>query len=128
MSGSLMGTALSGLRAAQIGLNTTSNNIANVNTQGYNRQIAGLSEAKGTNAGGLFAGSGVSVTGVQRQYEQYLSTQLNDANSELGASTSHLAQISQIDNLLADGDAGLNRPTIRPILRHARPCWVMLKA
>ena len=109
MSGSLMGTALSGLRAAQIGLNTTSNNIANVNTQGYNRQIAGLSEAKGTNAGGLFAGSGVSVTGVQRQYEQYLSTQLNDANSELGASTSHLAQISQIDNLLADGDAGLNK-------------------
>ncbi|ART64434.1 flagellar hook-associated protein FlgK [Kushneria marisflavi] len=109
MSGSLMGTALSGLRAAQIGLNTTSNNIANVNTQGYNRQIAGLSEAKGTNAGGLFAGSGVSVTGVQRQYEQYLSTQLNDANSELGASQSHLAQISQIDNLLADGDAGLNK-------------------
>lgn len=109
MSGSLMGSALSGLRAAQIGLNTTSNNIANVNTEGYNRQITGLAESKGTSAGGLFAGSGVSVTGVQRQYEQYLSTQLNDANSELGASKSHLAQISQIDNLLGDGDAGLNK-------------------
>ncbi|MFC0338523.1 flagellar hook-associated protein 1 FlgK [Kushneria avicenniae] len=109
MSGSLMGSALSGLRAAQIGLNTTSNNIANVNTEGYNRQITGLAESKGTSAGGLFAGSGVSVTGVQRQYEQYLSTQLNDANSELGASTSHLSQISQIDNLLGDGDAGLNK-------------------
>ncbi|REC96336.1 flagellar hook-associated protein FlgK [Kushneria indalinina] len=109
MSGSLMGSALSGLRAAQIGLNTTSNNIANVNTEGYNRQITGLAESKGTSAGGLFAGSGVSVTGVQRQYQQYLSTQLNEANSELGASQSHLAQMSQIDNLLGDGDAGLNR-------------------
>ncbi|WP_438767238.1 flagellar hook-associated protein FlgK [Kushneria sp. TE3] len=109
MSGSLMGSALSGLRAAQIGLNTTSNNIANVNTEGYNRQITGLAESKGTSAGGLFSGSGVSVTGVQRQYEQYLSTQLNEANSELGASKSHLAQMSQIDNLLGDGDAGLNK-------------------
>ncbi|SPJ34872.1 flagellar hook-associated protein FlgK [Kushneria phyllosphaerae] len=109
MSGSLMGTALSGLRAAQIGLNTTSNNVANVNTEGYNRQITGLAESKGTSASGLFAGSGVSVTGVQRQYQQYLSTQLNEANSELGASKSHLAQISQIDNLLGDGDAGLNK-------------------
>ncbi|GHC33619.1 flagellar hook-associated protein 1 [Kushneria pakistanensis] len=109
MSGSLMGTALSGLRAAQIGLNTTSNNIANVNTQGYNRQITELTESKGTNTGGLFSGSGVSVTGVQRQYQQYLSTQLNEANSELGASKSHLAQMSQIDNLLGDGDAGLNK-------------------
>ncbi|WP_456267390.1 flagellar hook-associated protein FlgK [Kushneria sp. AK178] len=109
MSGSLMGSALSGLRAAQIGLNTTSNNVANVNTEGYNRQIAGLAESKGTSAGGLFSGSGVSVTGVQRQYEQYLSTQLNEANSELGASQSHLKQISQIDNLLGDGDAGLNK-------------------
>ncbi|WP_445621598.1 flagellar hook-associated protein FlgK [Kushneria sp. Sum13] len=108
MSGSLMGTALSGLRAAQIGLSTTSNNIANVETKGYNRQIIGLSESGGTSASGLFAGSGVSVTGVQRQYEQYLSTQLNDANSELGASKSHLAQISQIDNLLAD-DGGINK-------------------
>lgn len=108
MSGSLMGTALSGLRAAQISLNTTSNNIANVNTEGYNRQITGLTESKGTSAGGLFAGSGVSVTGVQRQYQQYVSTQLNEANSELGASTSHLSQMTQIDNLLADDDSGLN--------------------
>lgn len=108
MSGSLMSSALSGLRAAQTGLSTTSNNIANVDTEGYNRQNMLLSQSGGSYAGGLFSGSGVNVEGVQRQYQQYLSTQLNDASSELKASESHLSQISQIDNLLADDGAGLN--------------------
>lgn len=103
-----MSTALSGLRAAQTGLSTTSNNIANVDTEGYNRQSMSLSQASGSFAGGLFSGSGVNVDGVQRQYQQYLSAQLNDATGDLGASESHLAQIGQIDNLLADDDAGLN--------------------
>ncbi|MFC0267316.1 flagellar hook-associated protein FlgK [Kushneria aurantia] len=105
---SLMNTALSGLRAAQIGLNTTSNNIANVNTEGYNRQLVNLSEGRGSYAGGLFSGSGVNVDGVQRQYQQYLSTQLNQAQSDQSASRSHLDQLQQVNNLLADDEGGLN--------------------
>ena len=40
MSVSLYNTGVSGLLAAQQQLATTSNNIANVNTEGYNRQRA----------------------------------------------------------------------------------------
>ena len=38
MSNSVYGIALSGLNAARAGLSTTSHNIANSNTVGFNRQ------------------------------------------------------------------------------------------
>ena len=38
----LAGIALSGLRASQTSLSTTSHNIVNVDTEGYSRQTTGL--------------------------------------------------------------------------------------
>ncbi|HET7312722.1 flagellar hook-associated protein FlgK [Salinisphaera sp.] len=99
----LFGIGLSGLGAAQAGLTTTSNNISNVNTPGYTRRRALLAEVANSNGGG----GGVTVTGIQRQYAQFLTAQLNDAQSTASATESHLNQISQIDNLLGDSDAGL---------------------
>ena len=48
---SIYAIGLSGLNAAQNALNTTSNNIGNVNTAGYNREQVILGEARG--AGGV---------------------------------------------------------------------------
>ena len=98
----LFGIGLSGLGAAQTALATTSNNISNVNTAGYSRQTTGLSTTFAGNGQG-----GVRVTGVERQYQQYLTSQLNDAQSRSTAIDTHLDQISQINNLLGDSDAGL---------------------
>ncbi|OHV12018.1 flagellar hook-associated protein FlgK [Kushneria phosphatilytica] len=108
MSSSLFGIGLSGLRASQIALNTTSNNISNVDTEGYNRQITQLSQNTGSSAGGSFSGNGVTVTGVERQYQQYLNNQLNSAQSTQSALSANLSQATQIDNLLADNEAGIN--------------------
>lgn len=98
----LFGIGLSGLGAAQSGLATTSNNISNVNTPGYSRQKTTLTT---TMAGG--EQNGVRVTGVERQYQQYLAGQLNDARSTSSGIDTHLGQISQINNLLGDSEAGL---------------------
>lgn len=98
----LFGIGLSGLSAAQAGLSTTSNNISNVNTPGYTRQTTQLEQVAGGNDPG-----GVRVSGIQRQYAQFVTTQLNDAQSTEAATTSHLDQISQIDNLLSDSESGL---------------------
>lgn len=98
----LFGIGLTGLGAAQSGLATTSNNISNVNTPGYSRQKITLST---TVAGG--EQNGVRVTGIERQYQQYLAGQLNDARSRSSGIDTHLGQISQIDNLLGDSEAGL---------------------
>ncbi|WP_110665430.1 flagellar hook-associated protein FlgK [Salinicola halophilus] len=101
---SLYSIGLSGLNAAQSALSTTSNNITNVYTEGYNRQLIQLGE----NGSGGALGSGVNVNGVQRQYNAYIGTQLNQANSREAALETYSQQISQIDDLLADGDSGLN--------------------
>lgn len=90
---------LSGLNAASAAFNTASNNISNVYTPGYNRQIVSLGE--------LPAARGVNVQGIQRQFDSYIAQQLNSANSKTSALDAYQTQVSQIDNLLADQDSGL---------------------
>jgi len=96
---SLFTIGLSGLNAAQNALNTTSNNISNVYTPGYNRELTVLGERN--------AGGGVRVNDIQRQFDHYVANQLNAATSKASGLSSYQTQISQIDNLLADQDAGL---------------------
>ncbi|WP_420433864.1 flagellar hook-associated protein FlgK [Hyphobacterium sp.] len=63
----ILGSALSGLQASQVGLRTASNNVANVNTPGYARVETGFS-TRVLNG----VGFGVSVTGVMRVSDAYL--------------------------------------------------------
>ena len=101
-------TGLSGLNAAQAALVTTGQNTANVNTPGYNRQSAEIASAGGTYQAGVgFFGNGAKVVNVTRSYDQYLTVQLNQAQSSNQALGTYYTQISQIDNLLANQKAGL---------------------
>ncbi|MEE2526117.1 flagellar hook-associated protein FlgK [Hyphobacterium sp. HN65] len=63
----ILGSALSGLQASQIGIRASSNNVSNVNTPGYARVEAGLS-TRVVNG----VGFGVSVTGVVRVADAFL--------------------------------------------------------
>ncbi|GGX78018.1 flagellar hook-associated protein 1 [Litchfieldella qijiaojingensis] len=96
---SIFSIGLSGLNAAQNALNTTSNNISNVYTSGYNRELTLLGEGR--------AGGGVEVNDIQRQFNRYVASQLNSATSTASALQTYQTQITQIDDLLADRDAGL---------------------
>lgn len=108
MSNNIFYTGLSGLNAAQAALVTTGHNTANVNTPGYNRQSAQISASGGTNVPGTgFFGNGAKVADVSRSYDQYLTSQLHQAQSLNQSLTTYGAQISQIDNLLASQTAGL---------------------
>ena len=97
---SIFSIGLSGLNSAQIALHTTSNNISNVYTPGYNRELTLFEENK--------TGGGARISDVQRQYDYFIATQLNSARSGAAALSSYQTQISQIDNLLADAEAGLS--------------------
>ncbi|WP_116366382.1 flagellar hook-associated protein FlgK [Parahaliea mediterranea] len=97
---SIFSIGLSGLNAAQNALNTTSNNISNVYTPGYNRELTILGESK--------AGDGVKVNDIQRQFNAYVTEQLNAASSRASALQTYETQVSQIDNLLADSESGLS--------------------
>ncbi|HEU0277686.1 MAG TPA: flagellar hook-associated protein FlgK [Rhodanobacteraceae bacterium] len=96
---SIFSIGLSGLNAARIAFNTTSNNIANVNTPGYNRELPIFAQSG--------ASQGVTVADVQRQFDGYIASQLNAANSKTSGLDAYQTQVSQIDNLLADEDSGL---------------------
>jgi flagellar hook-associated protein 1 FlgK len=63
----ILGTATSGLQAAQLGLRAVSDNIANVNTPGYVRKT--VDQRPLVVAG---TGMGVEVTGTKRVVDQYL--------------------------------------------------------
>ena len=80
---SLMAAALSGLQTAQTGLTTVSNNIANVNTPGYVREVVDQSPAALPAAK---SGDGVTVDDVRRVTNQYLEGANYQASSAAGSS------------------------------------------
>ena len=120
MSSSMFYTGLSGLNVAQAALVTTGHNTANVNTPGYSRQSAQTASAGGVNMVGVgFFGSGAKVVDVTRSYDQYLASQLNQAQSANQALSTYYTQISQIDNLLANQQAGL-APQLQTLFTHVQ--------
>ncbi|MDX6022650.1 flagellar hook-associated protein FlgK [Scandinavium sp. V105_16] len=99
---SLMNSAMSGLGAAQAALNTVSNNIASYNVSGYTRQTTVLSAANSTLGAGGWVGNGVTVSSVQREYNAFITNQLNAAQNQSSGLTTRYQQMSKIDDLLSD--------------------------
>lgn len=120
MSNSMFYIGLSGLNVAQAALVTTGHNTANVNTPGYSRQSAQISSSNGVYQPGVgFFGSGATVNDVTRNYDQYLTSQLNQAQSLNQSLGTYYTQLSQIDNLLANQTAGL-APQMQTLFTHVQ--------
>ncbi|MDO8453406.1 MAG: flagellar basal body protein, partial [Sulfurimonas sp.] len=62
----------SGLNASQVGINTTSHNISNAETDGYTRQKVVLGAAVSADALSGQAGNGVDVLSVKRIFDNYV--------------------------------------------------------
>ena len=108
MSDGIFGIGVSGLAAAQAGLLTTGHNITNANTQGYHRQNVQQSAAAPVLTGSGFLGQGVQIDTVLRAYSQYLDSQLAQSQAQSSYYSTYHAQLSQIDNVVADTNAGLS--------------------
>ena len=108
MSVSLYNTGVSGLLAAQQQLATTSNNIANVNTEGYNRQRAEQNASVGLYSGGNFVGSGTYVQDISRIYNQFTyKEQLNNQSNLGNANTLH-KDLDQLNEIMSFSGEALN--------------------
>jgi len=108
MGSSILNTGISGLSTAQANLLTTSHNISNAGTPGYNRQQAIQTPNIARASGSGFIGQGVHVTTVQRIYSQFLVTQSLQVQSQSSQLDSHYTQLQQIDDMLADTSSGLS--------------------
>lgn len=98
---------VTGLRAFQRSLATTSHNIANVNTEGYSRQRVELSARPPQYVGGTYVGSGVQMDGVRRVYDQFLTDQVRTTSSAQQRHEALHELAAQIDDMLGDPEAGM---------------------
>jgi flagellar hook-associated protein 1 FlgK len=100
--GSALATAMAGLRANQAALSITSSNIANTQTPGYvSQSINQVEVATGD------TGASVLVTGVNRQLNQFIQSQLR-TESAGGAYADQMANVlTQLQSIYgAPGSAG----------------------
>jgi flagellar hook-associated protein 1 FlgK len=107
MPSGILGTALTGLMAFQRSMQTTSNNIANVNTDGYSRQTTNLETTDSTFSRGNYVGNGVDVTNVTRSYDQFISNNIRTSASALGDADRFQTMTKQVDNLMANPETGM---------------------
>lgn len=108
MATGIFGIGLSGLNAAQAGLLTTSHNISNAATPGYNRQQTVQATKLAELSGAGFIGQGVNVATVKRIYSEFLANQVVQAQTQASQLDSYYAQIKQLDNMLGDPNSGLS--------------------
>lgn len=104
---SLISIGMSGLGAAQSGLHTTGNNIANADVAGYSRQQNVQTTAGSIRYGQVFIGSGTTLADVRRVYNAFLDNQLQTSTSLNSDAASYLSQITSVDNLLSDANTGV---------------------
>lgn len=100
LTGSLY-TALSALDVDQGALAVTSNNIANVNTPGYSRQVVNLEESPTETFGDQQYGTGVAIASIQGIRDNLLQLRLNEqaqTQGQLNTFVNGMAQLQPVFN------------------------------
>ncbi len=105
----VLNIATSGLLTLQRALSTTSNNIVNVNTEGYSRQSVSFETQQSRQTGAGFIGSGVTSSPVERVYNAYLVDQVHLHTASESSLSTMSDMVSRLDNVLADPAGGLNQ-------------------
>ncbi|EEG76538.1 flagellar hook-associated protein FlgK [Dethiobacter alkaliphilus] len=100
-----------GMQAQQKALEVTAHNVANANTPGYSRQVAGMSTTTPLpypNGQGML-GSGVKVSQIARVRELFLDNQIRDEMHILGNWESRKEYLSQVEMIFMEpSDTGFN--------------------
>ncbi len=99
---SVLDIAKTALLTNQKAINVTSHNIANANTPGYTKQTAVIEAMDPVNYGGLYYGTGVTVSSIERVYDSFQATQIRSANSELSKYDSLGTHLSAVENVIND--------------------------
>lgn len=104
----MLNVSVSGLRAFQRALETTSHNIANVATPGYSRQSVQLATSTPEVFGNSALGTGVVLQGIRRYSDDLLLTQMRSASSGQARLEVYAQNANALSNLFADSSTGLS--------------------
>jgi flagellar hook-associated protein 1 len=100
---SILNIAYSGLNAFQRALAVTGNNIANFSTPGYSRQSINFTPSISHRYAGSYIGSGVSVSSITRNVDQFATAQVRTTTSAKSQYDAFYQQAIQVDKLLSQG-------------------------
>ncbi|WP_417387268.1 flagellar hook-associated protein FlgK [Gimesia sp.] len=95
------------------GIQVAGQNISNAGTPGYIREQLVLNPSAPYRQGALITGTGVEISGIQQQIDQFLETRIHSANTDFSAIDERNTIFKQLENELrelTDGDlsTGLN--------------------
>ena len=101
----MLNVAVSGLKAFQRALDTTSHNIANATTPGYSRQRVGVVTQEPQ---ALDRCRGVKVSSIDRYYDSLLTSQMRIASSGYSRIETYASKTGALNNLFSDNATGMS--------------------
>jgi flagellar hook-associated protein 1 len=100
---STMYLATGAMAADQGALEVTGNNVANVNTPGYSREVPDLAETAPVVVGNLTYGTGVSLEKVQSIHDPILQLRIQQETGEQGQLNAFVTAMNQAQTLFNSG-------------------------
>lgn len=94
-----MSTALQSLLTQQGALEVTANNIANVNTPGYSREVPLFEESPPTLVGNTEVGTGVTLASVESVRDNILNLRIDQETSQQSSLNSYVNSMNQVQAL-----------------------------
>ncbi len=111
-----LNSAVRGIYANQLSLDTVGHNIANANTEGYSRQRVNLATTRPEvvygGVGALQVGTGVAIESVTRARDTFMDRQYWKENSTLGYASNLVSTYSQIEDIFNDEVGSLGIQTV----------------
>jgi len=104
---SLMNLGSRSMAASSVVLQTTGNNIANANVEGYSRQRVDLATARSRFVGNGFVGQGVDVQGISRIHDAFLTQEAAQSKSSARMDKVRLQALRKLESVFPTGEKGL---------------------
>ena len=90
----------SSLLAGQKAIEVTGNNISNVNTPGYSRQVPVFSDFPTLNMQGFAVGRGAQVALVDREHDAFLTRQIQEKSAGLGDAEAKATPLAELERIV----------------------------
>ena len=108
---SLFEIGKTGVQAYRQSLSVTGQNIANINTEGYNKRSADISEVAGVSGGPTNvsdqSGLGVRVDNIRRSFDTFLADKTRSTTSDYNQLDNFVKNLNSLENMLLPEDSDL---------------------
>ena len=104
----MLGISSGAIGAYQRALSTVSNNIANVNTEGYSRQDVVLADSAPKKLANMYVGTGVMLDTIKRQYDAFAESNLRSSTSDLSSQKPMVDYAKRVMDIMGDKSIGLS--------------------